>query len=46
MSRRRVMMMLFNLSELSRNYIIRVEADGGTIESIGCVDGATPSITQ
>lgn len=45
MSRRRVMMMLFNLSDLARNYIIRVEADGGTIESPVCIDTATPSIT-
>jgi len=37
-------MMLLNLSALARVYIIRVEADGCTIESIGCVDGATPSI--
>ena len=44
MSRRRVMMMLLNLSDLARDYVIRVEADGGTVESIGCVDGATPSI--
>ena len=46
MGRRRVMMMLFGLSDLARNYIIRVEADGGTIESVSCIDGATPSITQ
>lgn len=39
-------MMLFNLSELSRDYIIRVEADGGTIESISCIDSATPSLTE
>jgi len=39
-------MMLFNLSDLARDYIIRVEADGGTIESIGCIDTATPSLTE
>ena len=45
MSRRRVMMMLFGLSDLARNYIIRVEADGGTVESPSCIDSAEPSIT-
>jgi len=46
MSRRRVMMMLFNLPELVRDYIVRVEADGGTIESIGCIEAAEPSIIE
>ena len=45
MSRRRVMMMLFGLSDLARNYIIRVELDGGTVESPSCIDSAEPSIT-
>lgn len=45
MSRRRVMMMIFGLSELAKDYIIRVELDGGTVESPTCIDTATPSLT-
>jgi hypothetical protein len=40
------MMMLFNLPELVRNYITRVELDGGTVESVDCIEAATPSIIE
>ena len=38
MSRRRVMMMLFGLSDEAKAFISRVEADGGLIESAQCID--------
>jgi hypothetical protein len=38
MSRRRVMMMLFSLSALARAFVLRVEADGGVVESAKCID--------
>jgi|TARA_R110000803_G_scaffold83608_1_gene149669 hypothetical protein len=38
MSRRRVMMMLFSLSDLAKAFVSRVEIDGGIIEKASCID--------
>ena len=40
MAFRRKFMMLFGYSELARNFITRVEADGGVVESASCIDKA------
>ncbi len=38
--RRKMMMLFFNLSDLARNFVARVEADGGVVESASCIDKA------
>tara|TARA_R110002153_G_scaffold55434_1_gene153862 strand:- start:1287 stop:1520 length:234 start_codon:yes stop_codon:yes gene_type:complete len=38
MSRRRVMMMLFGFSVETKEFISRIEADGGIVESPNCID--------
>tara|TARA_R110000803_G_scaffold92270_1_gene159760 strand:+ start:123 stop:740 length:618 start_codon:yes stop_codon:yes gene_type:complete len=34
------------IPDFAGDYIIRVEADGGTIESISCIEAAEPSLTE
>jgi len=39
MSRRRKLMMLFfSYSEVTKNFITRIKGDGGVIESAKCID--------